>query len=78
MAASDCAIFIGGRMGTMNEFTLAFDFGKCIGLMEGTGGIVDRTIRTLLDGMDKDNGSRILFSRDTQTLLNFFEEAHTS
>jgi len=43
VAASDCAIFIGGRMGTMNEFTLAFDFGKCIGLMEGTGGIVDRT-----------------------------------
>jgi hypothetical protein len=37
--ACDAAIFISGRSGTLNEFTNAYDFGKIIGVLEGSGGI---------------------------------------
>lgn len=34
----DGVIFIGGRIGTLNEFTIAYDEGKVIGILEGSGG----------------------------------------
>ena len=40
----DGVIFIGGRMGTLNEFTIAFDEAdesKVIGILEGSGGFSD-------------------------------------
>jgi len=37
----DAVIFISGRMGTLNEFTLAFDESKVIGVLRGTGGFAD-------------------------------------
>lgn len=43
--SADAGIFIGGAMGTLNEFTIAFDeLGpECaIGILSGTGGICDR------------------------------------
>ena len=39
--ASDAVIFICGRMGTLNEFTIAFEDGKPLGVLEGTGGTAD-------------------------------------
>ena len=39
--ASDAVIFICGRMGTLNEFTIAFEDGKPLGILEGTGGTAD-------------------------------------
>ncbi len=35
----DAMIFIGGGMGTLNEFTIAFDEGKVIGVLENSGGL---------------------------------------
>lgn len=35
----DAVIFICGRVGTLNEFTIAFEDGKPIGVLLGTGGI---------------------------------------
>jgi hypothetical protein len=46
--AVDAAIFVGGSTGTMNEFTLAFDFGKPIGVLTRTGGITERAIEELM------------------------------
>lgn len=37
----DGAIIVSGRVGTLNEFTLAYDFEKPIGVVTGTGGIAD-------------------------------------
>jgi uncharacterized protein (TIGR00725 family) len=45
--ASDAVIVICGRTGTMNEFTVAFEDEKPIGVLEGSGGTAD-LIRTLL------------------------------
>jgi hypothetical protein len=39
--ASDAVIIICGRIGTLNEFTIAFEDSKPIGVLEGTGGTAD-------------------------------------
>ena len=39
--AADGAIFICGRMGTLNEFTIAFEDQKPIGVLTGSGGTAD-------------------------------------
>ncbi len=37
----DCVLAISGRIGTLNELTIAYDEGKPIGILKGTGGISD-------------------------------------
>ncbi len=39
--SSDAVINICGRIGTLNEFTIAFEDKKVIGVLEGTGGAAD-------------------------------------
>lgn len=39
--AADGVIVVCGRMGTLNEFTIAFEDQKPIGVLEGTGGTAD-------------------------------------
>ena len=36
---SDAVVFIRGSLGTLNEFTIAYEDGKIIGILEHTGGI---------------------------------------
>jgi uncharacterized protein (TIGR00725 family) len=36
---SDAVVFIRGSLGTLNEFTIAYEDGKVIGILEKTGGI---------------------------------------
>ena len=40
--ASDALIFIAGSMGALNEFTIAYDEEKVIGILENTGGFCDQ------------------------------------
>jgi uncharacterized protein (TIGR00725 family) len=40
--AADGLIILCGRMGTLNEFTIAFEDQKPIGVLEGSGGTADR------------------------------------
>ena len=40
--AADAVIIICGRMGTLNEFTVAFEDKKPIGVLEGSGGTADK------------------------------------
>jgi len=46
--SSDIVILCAGGMGTLNEFTIAYDEGKIIGLLQGTGGVADLA-QTMLD-----------------------------
>ncbi len=39
--ACDAVVVVGGGMGTLNEFTAAFDEGKVVGVLQGTGGVAD-------------------------------------
>lgn len=64
LASVDAAIFVSGRVGTMNEFTIAYDLGKVIGVLEGTGGITERAIKILLEDAKKKTGAEVIFDAD--------------
>src|ERR671935_1702117 len=46
--SADIVILVAGGIGTLNELTIAYDEGKVIGLLQGTGGMAD-VAPTLLD-----------------------------
>jgi hypothetical protein len=39
--SADIVLLFSGGIGTLNEFTIAYDEGKIIGLLQGTGGVAD-------------------------------------
>lgn len=65
--ASDAVIIICGRIGTLNEFTIAFEDNKPIGVLESTGGTAD-FIREVLERGQRGMG-RVMFSSDPKKLL---------
>jgi len=70
----DAAIFISGRSGTLNEFTSFWDEGdenKVIGLLTGTGGVVDHEIITYIERTRNEKPSRVKLVKcdDPQTLV---------
>ncbi len=66
--ASDAVITICGRIGTLNEFTIAFEDQKPIGVLEGTGGTADM-LRGLIERSHRGPG-KVVFSRDPADLLD--------
>jgi predicted Rossmann-fold nucleotide-binding protein len=69
VADSDAVIIIGGRIGTMNEFTNAYDCVKNIGILEGSGGITKRAIKILLEDASKESAARIVWDPDPAQLV---------
>ena len=69
VADCDAAIFIGGRTGTMNEFTIAYDAGKIIGVLEKSGGVCDGIIRGLVDAVGKQTGAIVMYDPDPASLV---------
>lgn len=65
--SADAVITICGRMGTLNEFTIAFEDQKPIGVLEGTGGTADE-IRGLVERAHRGPG-KIVFSNDPKELF---------
>ncbi|HEX4821728.1 MAG TPA: hypothetical protein VFV00_16100 [Acidimicrobiales bacterium] len=66
--SSDIVVIIGGQSGTLGEFAIAFDEGRLIGVLSGTGGIAD-LVPELLDRLTKDTGSTVLQDRDPARLI---------
>jgi len=66
---SDIVIIFGGGIGTLNEFTIAYDEGKVIGLLEGTGGVADR-IKQIVSLSSKDTGAELVFESDPEVLVD--------
>jgi uncharacterized protein (TIGR00725 family) len=62
-------IFVAGSIGSLNEFTIAFDEGKIIGCLTGTGGVADEASR-LLATLEKESAGRIFYDSDPQRLLD--------
>ncbi len=68
--ASSALIFVGGSMGALNEFTIAYDEAKIIGILEGTGGFCDH-LREWLPSLQKPgNRSIIHYSMEPVDLLD--------
>lgn len=66
--SSDIVVILGGRSGTLGEFAIAYDEGKLIGVLHGTGGITDEVER-IIGTFEKDTGARLIYSRDPAELL---------
>ncbi|OHA00261.1 MAG: hypothetical protein A3G49_02810 [Candidatus Sungbacteria bacterium RIFCSPLOWO2_12_FULL_41_11] len=65
--AADAVIITCGRMGTLNEFTIAFEDNKPIGVLTGTGGIADE-IKNIVDKARRGEG-KIVYDSDPKILV---------
>ena len=65
--SADAVILICGRMGTLNEFTIAFEDNKPIGILEGTGGTADM-IKEIVKKSHRGSG-KIVYDSDPKRLL---------
>jgi uncharacterized protein (TIGR00725 family) len=65
--SADAIVTICGRIGTLNEFTIAFEDGKPSGVLEGTGGTAD-TLRGVIEGAHRGPG-KVVFSNDPAELI---------
>lgn len=65
--AADGVIVICGRMGTLNEFTIAFEDEKPIGVLVGSGGTADK-IKDLTKGPFRGK-KKIVYERDPEKLV---------
>lgn len=77
--SSDMVVILGGRSGTLGEFAIAYDEGKLIGVLEGTGGITAQ-LRNIVDSFEKDTGATLIFESDPELLVtklaNVYGESH--
>ena len=64
----DIILIVGGRSGTLGEFSIAYDEGRSIGVLTGTGGVADH-IDDFLEVIKKPTGSHIVFDDDPRRLV---------
>jgi hypothetical protein len=65
----DIVVIAGGRTGTLGELAIAYDEGRLIGVLMGTGGItglVEEIVRT----SGKDTGARVVYESDPVKLVD--------
>lgn len=66
---SDIVVIVGGRSGTLGELAIAYDEGKLIGVLQGTGGITG-LIPEIIRVCRKETGSKVLYDRDPARLVD--------
>lgn len=66
--AADAVIFVCGRMGTLNEFTIAFEDHKPLGVLTDTGGMADR-IKQIVEDSGRGNEGKIVYESDPKKLI---------
>jgi len=66
--SSDAVIVVCGRIGTLNEFTTAFEDKRIVGVLTGTGG-VEQEIDHILK-LAKRGRKRIVFDNDPKALID--------
>ncbi len=66
--SSDIVIIVGGRSGTLGEFAIAFDEGRLIGVLTGTGGVADM-VEELVEHIQKDTGAHVMYDDDPDRLV---------
>jgi uncharacterized protein (TIGR00725 family) len=64
----DIVIILGGRSGTLGEFSIAYDEGKLIGVLTGTGGIAD-FLQEIEKVIKKSTGSTIIYDSSPSRLM---------
>ncbi len=67
--SADAVIMIGGKAGTLNEFTIAFALGKPIGVLEGSGGVT-ALISDIVEVCDKKGEKeKVIYSSAPKELI---------
>lgn len=66
--SSDAIILLGGGIGTLNEFTVAYDEGKIVGVLIGSGGVSDH-IEEILTICDREMNNMVVSDSDPKRLL---------
>jgi len=65
--ASDAVIIVCGRLGTLNEFTIAFEDKKPIGILTGSGGMADQLEEIIKNG--NRGPGKIVYESDPKKLV---------
>src|SRR4029079_4426306 len=61
--SSNIVLLMGGAIGTLNEFTIAYDEGKIVGVLEGSGGVSDHVLE-IIEFCKKPTQGLVLYDRD--------------
>lgn len=64
----DAIILISGKIGTLNEFTIAYDEGKHIGVLRESGGISEE-IQTIITATGKETEGKVVYISDPSSLV---------
>ena len=75
--SSDIVIVVGGRSGTLGEFAIAYEQGKLIGVLQGSGGITE-ALPALEASLTKLTGSEVLYDSDPGALVSRLLARYTS
>ncbi len=77
--SSDIVVIIGGRSGTLGEFSIAYDEGKLIGVLLGSGGITSQ-VKSIVRIIRKKTGARMIYGVDpyqlVRRLIACFKRSH--
>ena len=65
--SADAVVIVCGRMGTLNEFTIAFEDNKLVGVLEGTGGTADM-VREIIAKSHRGPG-KVIFNNKPKDLI---------
>jgi uncharacterized protein (TIGR00725 family) len=75
--SSDIVVVMGGRSGTLGEFAIAYEEGKLIGVLTGTGGITD-ALRSIQASLRKETGAEVMYEADPARLVDRLLERYQS
>lgn len=67
--SADAVISIGGRLGTLHEFTIAMETETPIGFLQGAGGI-STEIMDILHAAGEERSGNIIFEENAQSLID--------
>ena len=65
----DIVIIVGGRTGTLGELAIAYDEGRLIGVLTGTGGITP-IVAEIIRVSGKDTGASVVYDDDPVKLVD--------
>ena len=75
--SSDIVIVLGGRSGTLGEFAIAYEEGKLIGVLTGTGGIAE-ALATVEASLRKQSGAEVMYDGAPERLVDRLLERYRS
>jgi uncharacterized protein (TIGR00725 family) len=73
--SADGVVIVSGGIGSLNEFTIAYDEGRPIGILTGTGGISDHLVTITRDLCKRDIPPNLVTDSDPVVLLDKLELA---